>query len=335
MLRTYIIAEAGVNHNGRLDLALELVQKAKDVGADCIKFQTFKAEKLVTKTSPKAKYQLETTNVQESQFSMLKGLELPLEDYITIKKECERLEIDFISTPYDYDDVDFLDRLGVSQFKVASSQLTEVPFLKYIAGKGKPIIISTGMANLSEVFEATQAIKAINEKLTVLQCTTNYPSHIEEANILAMQSIKEACKVNVGYSDHVKNNYACYAATAMGAEIIEKHFTIDTNLEGPDHSCSLDPEGFKALVYGIRQIEASMGNGVKMPTKNEAANTYAMRRSIVSATHIKKGQILDKALLSFKRPANGIAPKHLEQLIGRKLKKDIEADQPLNWNDFE
>lgn len=335
MRRTYIIAEAGVNHNGRLDLALELVQKAKDVGADCVKFQTFKAEKLVTKTSPKAKYQLETTNAQESQFAMLKALELPLEDYNTIKKECERLEIDFISTPYDYDDVDFLDELGVSQFKVASSQLTEIPFLEYIAGKGKPIIISTGMATLSEVFEATQAIKAINEKLTVLQCTTNYPSHIEEANLLAMQSIKEACKVNVGYSDHVKNNYACYAATAMGAEMIEKHFTIDKNLEGPDHSCSLDPEGFKALVYGIRQIEASMGNGVKMPTKSEEANTYAMRRSIVSVTRIKKGQILDKTLLSFKRPANGIAPKHLKQLVGRKLKKDIEADQPLNWNDFE
>ena len=335
MNRTYIIAEAGVNHNGRLDLALELVNSAKESGADCIKFQTFKAEKLVTKKSPKAKYQLKTTNSEESQYSMLKKLELPTKDYFVIKNECERLKIDFISTPYDYDDVDFLDTLGISQFKIASSQLTEIPFLEHVAKKNKPIILSTGMADLSEVFEATQAIKKLNKKLIVLQCTTNYPSLIEEANILAMQSIKEACKVEVGYSDHVKNNFACFAATAFGAKIIEKHFTIDNKLEGPDHSCSLDPKGFKDLVHGIRQIEASLGDGIKSPTKSEEANTYAMRRSIVSVKKIYKGDIIKESFISFKRPSGGIPPKQINEVIGRRLKKDIESDQQLNWSDFE
>ena len=335
MSKIYIIAEAGVNHNGNLEMALDLIKKSKKAGADCVKFQTFKAENIVTESSPKAAYQLKTTSEQETQFSMLKSLELGYDAYLQIKKECENLAIDFISTPYHYDDVDFLDEIGVSQFKIASSQLTELPFLEYVAKKNRGIILSTGMASLSEVFEATQTIKAINSKLIVLQCTTNYPSLISEANINAMLAIKEACKVDVGYSDHVENNFACFAAAALGAKVIEKHFTLDKSLPGPDHVCSLDPNEFKEMVYGIRQIESALGNGIKLPTQNEKPNIFAMRRSIVAAHDINRGEVIKPSMLTFKRPFGGIEPKQINLLIGKKLKRNISYNEQVNWNDFE
>ena len=335
MSKIYIIAEAGVNHNGNLEMALDLIKKAKKPGADCVKFQTFKAENIVTESSPKAAYQLKTTSEQETQFSMLKSLELGYDAYLQIKKECENQAIDFISTPYHYDDVDFLDEIGVSQFKIASSQLTELPFLEYVAKKNRGIILSTGMASLSEVFEATQTIKSINSKLIVLQCTTNYPSLISEANINAMLAIKEACKVDVGYSDHVENNYACFAAAALSAKVIEKHFTLDKSLPGPDHICSLDPNEFKEMVYGIRQIESALGNGIKLPTQNEKPNIFAMRRSIVAAHDINRGEVIKQSMLTFKRPFGGIEPKQINLLVGKKLKRNISYNEQVNWDDFE
>lgn len=326
----YIIAEAGVNHNGDINLALDLVKKAKAVGADCVKFQTFKADKIVTANSPKAAYQLLTTDESESQYAMLKKLELGFEDYQLIQRKCQELEIDFLSTPYNLEDIDFLEKLGVTKYKVASGQLTETPFLEYLSKTKKELILSTGMAHMSEVFEAVATIRANgNDQITLLQCTTNYPSKIEDANILSMLAMKEACKVNVGYSCHVPNNYACYAAVSLGAQVIEKHFTLDKNMDGPDHSSSLSPEEFKELVHGIRCVEAAMGDGVKTPTTAEKNNTYGMKRSIVVLQDVDEGTVITEKMVGFKRPANGIPPKDLALVLGKKTRKALKKDDAL------
>ena len=287
MKKVFIIAEAGVNHNGQLDLAFQLVDKAVEIGADCVKFQTFKTENIVTKTSPKANYQMLVTDKSESQFDMLKKLELQKEDFKKIKAYCSQKGIQFLSTPYNAEDADLLNELGVEAFKIASGQLVELPFLKHVARFGKQMIISTGMANLSEVFAAVQAIRSVgNNDIIVLQCNTDYPSKIEETNIKAMLTMRDSIGVRVGYSDHVPNNYACYAAVALGAEVIEKHFTLDKNMEGPDHSCSLEPIEFKELIQGVRNVEKCLGTGIKTPSQSEKNNTYGMRRSLVARKHI-------------------------------------------------
>lgn len=332
----YIIAEAGVNHNGDINLALELIEQAKLAGADCIKFQTFKAEQIVTSSSPKAKYQLEVTDKNETQFEMLKKLELSMQDYGLLIKKCNELNIDFLSTPYNIEDVDFLEDLGVSGYKIASGQLTELPFLKYVAQKKKLMIISTGMANMAQVFDAVEAIRAEgNDNIVVLQCTTNYPSKIEDANLLAMNSMKEACKVRVGYSDHVQNNYACFASAALGAEIIEKHFTLDKNMSGPDHSSSLNPEEFKELVNGIRNIEKALGNGLKKPTLIELENSFGMKRSLVLNLDLPSGTILQAEHIGFKRPFNGLPPNMLENIIGKKITRNMSKDEALQFDCIE
>ena len=331
--KVYIIAEAGVNHNGELKIALEIIDKAKEAGANCVKFQTFKADQIVTKKSPKAEYQLNVTDKKESQFEMLKKLELKMEHYPILLSHCKKIGIDFMSTPYNFEDVDFLNSLEIDSFKIASGQLTEIPFLKYAARKMKRMIISTGMANMSDVFLAVQAIRGEgNEDIIVLQCTTNYPSKIEDSNLLSMLSIKEACKVKIGYSDHVENNYACLASVALGAEIVEKHFTLDKYMEGPDHSCSLEPDEFKELVLGIRNIELAMGDGVKIPTKAELENSNGMKRSIVAITKIKKGEIINSDQIGFKRPFNGLSPNMLPDILGKVALKDIERDEPIQLN---
>ena len=336
MNRTYIIAEAGVNHNGDLKMALQLIQEAKKAGADCVKFQTFKAEQIVTQQSPKAKYQLEVTSKSESQFEMLKKLELTLDDYRALLEECKRVGIDFLSTPYNKEDVDFLCGLNVSGFKIASGQLTELPFLTYAASKGKQMIISTGMATLAEVFAAVDTIrKAGNNDIIVLQCTTNYPSRIDDANLLAMISMREACKVRVGYSDHVQNNYACFASVALGAEVVEKHFTLDKNLPGPDHSSSLTPDEFSELVQGIRNIEASLGDGIKLPSQAEVDNTHGMKRSMVALADLSAGTIITESHIGFKRPLNGLHPNLLEQVLGKKLARPIKKDEAFQFNSIE
>lgn len=329
----YIIAEVGVNHNGNLDIALQLIDAACEIGADCVKFQTFKASQIVTQASPKAKYQIEVTDKNESQFEMLKKLELGFEDYKVLIKRCEQKGIDFLSTPYNKEDVDFLESLNVTGYKIASGQLTELPFLRYVANKQKTMIISTGMANLADVFLAVEAIRQQgNEDIVVLQCTTNYPSRIEDANLLAMSSIKEACKVRVGYSDHVENNYACFASVALGAEIVEKHLTLDITMEGPDHSSSLDPRQFKELITGIRNIEKALGTGFKTPSQIETDNSFGMKRSIVVLNDMKAGTIISEDDLGFKRPNNGLSPNMLELVLGKQLAKDVKKDESLQYS---
>lgn len=326
---TYIIAEAGVNHNGSVEIALELIKKAKEIGADCVKFQTFKTEEIVTLSAPKANYQLKVTDKDETQFQMLKKLELSQDSFKLLKDECDKIGIDFMSTPYSIRDLELLDGIGVGAFKIASGQLTEHYFLKKIAKKNKPIILSTGMGTLKEVSKAVKIIKKINSDITVLHCTTNYPSLIEDSNINAMLTIKEFCNVRVGYSDHVIDNYACYAAVSLGAEIIEKHFTLDKQMEGPDHSCSLNPLEFKTLINGIRSIEKSLGNGVKKPTLAEEKNIYGMRRGIVAIKKIRKGDLFSIENLGVKRPLVGMLPSEIENLFGKVASMDIENDEPI------
>ncbi len=326
--RVFIIAEAGVNHNGSVEMALKLVDKAKEIGADCVKFQTFQAEKIVTQSSPKAQYQLKVTDPGESQFKMLKALELKKEDFRTIKQHCEKTGIQFLSTPYNHEDADLLNDLGVTAFKIASGQLVELNFLKYVASFKKQMIISTGMANIAEVYEAVEAIKSTgNNDVIVLQCNTDYPSKIEDSNILAMNTMRDVLGVRVGYSDHVPNNYACYAAVALGATVIEKHFTLDKNLAGPDHSCSLESNEFKELIDGVRNIEKCLGTGIKTPSESEKKNIYGMRRSMVAKTSLTKGTILTEEHIGFKRPANGLAPKNIDLILGKKLSKDLQQDE--------
>ncbi len=329
----YVIAEAGVNHNGRLDLALELVRQAKSTGADCVKFQTFKAAQIVTPEAPKANYQLQVTDPGESQFDMLKKLELQTEDWQKIMALCAELEIQFLSTPYNKEDADLLADLGVDAYKIASGQLVETPFLDYVARKGKPMIISSGMATLAEVYEGVQAIRnAGNEDIILLQCTTNYPSSLEDANVQAMVSMAKAMDVTIGYSDHVPNNYACYAAVALGASLVEKHFTLDCTMEGPDHSSSLDVGGFSELVHGIRSVEASLGSPLKKPTAAEVANTQGMRRSLIALQPLTAGTIIEEKHLGYKRPATGIPPRMLWDVVGKAVRRDIPADVPISFD---
>lgn len=327
----FIIAEAGVNHNGDVDIALELVRKASEIGVDCIKFQTFKAASVITKGAPKAQYQIEVTNPNESQFEMLKKLELKHEDYLKILEECKKRKIIFLSTPYNEDDADFLNNLGVGAFKIASGQIVEHSFLEYVAKFGKPMILSTGMSTLAEVYEAVATIRNTgNQQIVVLQCTTNYPSRNEDANILAMKSMGLSLDVIIGYSDHIEENYACYASVSLGAKVIEKHFTLDRSMEGPDHKASLNVLQFQTLVEGVRKTEISLGKPVKTPSASEIRNIAGMRRSIVLKEGLKEGEILKEENMVFKRPATGISPVRKKDLIGKKAVTSIESDVPLS-----
>lgn len=332
----YVIAEAGVNHNGHLEMALQLVREAKRAGADCVKFQTFKAEAIVTRLAPKANYQLKGTDPGESQFDMLKRLELHEDDYRAIMALCERLGIQFLSTPYNFGDVDFLQGLDIKAFKIASGQLVESPFLKYVARIGKPLFVSTGMGTLEEVRRAVRAIRQTdNEKFVILQCTTNYPSAIEDSNVQAMVGMRERLGVLVGYSDHTSNDYSILAATALGATIIEKHFTLDKTLPGPDHSSSLEPDEFRVLVRGIREVEKSLGCSAKEPTVSERSNVTGMRRSIVALVDITAGETITREKLAFKRPATGLEPNMLPKLIGKRARIPISADTPIDKDAIE
>lgn len=336
MKRTYIIAEAGVNHNGDIKIAKELILKAKKVGADCVKFQTFKTESLISADAPKAEYQLKTTNPIQSQFDMLKSLELSYSDFSILFNLCKKSKIDFISTPYNFEDIDFLSDLGVDTFKIASGQLTELPFIEYAAKKNKKMILSTGMSSLSQIFDAVELIKKYSKKeISVLQCTTNYPSKIEEANLNCMKTIKSACDVKVGYSDHVIGNYACYSAVALGAKIIEKHFTLNKKMLGPDHSCSADPNEFENLVNGIREVEKTLGSKIKRPTVLESKNVQGMKRSLVAKSEIKKGEIFSLNNLTFQRPNKGLDVNFLEQIIGKKAKEVIKENEFIKMKNID
>jgi N-acetylneuraminate synthase/N,N'-diacetyllegionaminate synthase len=330
--RCYIIAEAGVNHNGNPEMARELVRAARKAGADAVKFQTFRAEALVVREAAKARYQLQTTDPGESQFEMLRKLELSHETQSELAMLCAEEGIEFLSTPYNFEDVDFLDALGVRAFKLASIHLVEPPFLRYVARKGKTMIVSTGMGTLEDVEEAVGVIRAVSGvPVILLQCTTNYPSPPEDANLRAMATMRDTLHLPVGYSDHTQSETCCVAAVAMGAMMIEKHFTLDTSLPGPDHSSAAAPEAFARLVARIRETERALGNGRKMPSAAEAANAPAMRRSIVAQRRIAAGEVIAAEALTLKRPGTGLAPRDWDRIVGRKAPRDIAPDEPLNF----
>lgn len=332
----FIIAEAGVNHNGDVGTAKALVKKAKRCSADCVKFQTFKSERVVLENAPKAKYQLSTTDPDESQIDLLKRLELPSESYEEIIDCCREHDIVFMSTPYNVEDVDFLDKLGVPIFKLPSICAAEPTFIRYVAEKGKPVILSTGMATLGEVEKAVTAFEETgNNQLILLQCTTNYPSRIEDANLLAMKTMRDAFNVLVGYSDHTQDDTACIISVALGAKVIEKHFTLDKELPGPDQSTSANPVEFSRLVKNIRNAEKSLGSTRKEPCAIEKKNAVGMRRSIVAKQNIDKGVALAIDMLTFKRPSTGIKPLYVVEIIGKSARRDIRVNSLIQWSDLE
>lgn len=330
----FVIAEAGVNHNGNIEIAKKLIDAAILSEADAIKFQTFKAENLVTKNAPKAQYQ-KTNTGDGGQYDMLKNLELSLQEHIILKDYCEKKGIIFISTPFDFESVNLLEKIDVPLYKVSSGDLTNIPLIKYIAKLKKPMIISTGMANLGEVEEAIGVVKETgNSQINLLHCTSNYPTNYEDVNLNAMITLKNTFKIPVGYSDHTIGIEVPIAAVAMGAQIIEKHFTLDKNMEGPDHKTSLNPEEFSQMVSNIRNIEKSFGDGIKRCNQSEEKSKFVSRKSIVARKLIKKGEIILADMIDFKRPEGGISPKYTESIIGSKALNDIQKDSFIKWNNI-
>ena len=321
-----IIAEAGVNHNGNLEMALRLVDSAAEAGADVVKFQTFKSEQVVSPVAPKAEYQVQTTGNAESQLEMVKKLELPPEAFQLIARRCVERGITFLSSPFDYDSVDLLEELGVVAYKTGSGELTNLPFLSYIAAKGKPIILSTGMANLDEVAVAVDAVKAAgNRDLVILHCVSNYPAAASSVNLRAMKTLEEEFGVPVGYSDHTEGIAVPIAAASLGACVIEKHFTLDCNLPGPDHRASLEPSQLAAMVRAVRTVEAALGDGVKRPAAEELSTASVARRSLVAAHDLPAGTVLAESMIAIRRPGTGLPPALLRQLVGRRLRQDLPA----------
>ncbi|MFC2034062.1 N-acetylneuraminate synthase [Chloroflexota bacterium] len=329
----FIIAEAGVNHNGDISLARKLIEMAKDAGADAVKFQTFKTEEVVTKSAGKAEYQKKTTGTKETQYEMIKKLELPEEAHFGLKSYADNRGIMFLSTPYDEGSVDFLSRLGVAALKISSADITNHPLLSYIAAKNLPVILSTGMSTLGEVEEALVVItKSGNDQVVLLHCNFNYPARIEDMNLRAMATIKQAFGFPVGFSDHTMGIEISLAAVAMGAVVIEKHFTLDRNMAGPDHRSSLEPDELKEMVSKIRNIEKALGSNIKKPTGPEIKNRLISRRSLVAGVIIEEGTIITGDMLKIKRPGTGIPPKYLNDVIGRKATKSIRQDELIIWN---
>lgn len=330
----FIIAEAGVNHNGDIHLAKKLVDMAKDCGADAIKFQTFKAEESTGACAEKAQYQKENDKTQESQLEMIKKLELPFEDFKKIQDYCSEKDIMFVSTPDGTESLNYLAKLNVPFIKVGSTEVTNLEFLKEIANKNKPIILSTGMSTLGEVETALNTIYSTgNKNVKLMHCTTDYPTDIEEVNLRAMITMKEAFKISVGLSDHTLGFEAAIAATALGAEFIEKHITLDRDMKGPDHKASMPPEEFKQYVKLIRNTEKLLGDGIKRPTDKEQEIMQQARRSILAARDLKKGAIIEEDMLAYKRPGYGIRPELSYILIGRELKRDLSKDEVIQWKD--
>jgi N,N'-diacetyllegionaminate synthase len=326
----FIVAEAGVNHNGNLEVAVQLVDEAAKAGVDAVKFQTFKADRLVTKTAVKAEYQLEVTGDDESQYEMLRRLELSADAHRQLMRRCKKRGILFMSTPFDKESADFLAELGVSVFKIASGEITNFPLLNHVANKGKPMIISTGMADLDEVKAAVNTVKESgNRQCVLLHCVSNYPADPEDINLRAMQTMKEIFGVPVGYSDHTLGIEVALAAVALGACVIEKHFTLDKNLTGPDHQASIEPNELASLVKGIRIVEDSLGHGRKEPAASEANTAEVARKSLVAAQDIPADTVLTKELITIKRPGTGLPPSLHSYLIGRTARRFIPAGTPF------
>jgi N,N'-diacetyllegionaminate synthase len=333
MPHVFIIAEAGVNHNGSLDLALRLIDAAKASGADAVKFQTFRADLLATQSAHKAPYQERTTPEAESQFEMLRRLELDAAAHQRLIDHCRQVGIQFLSSPFDAQSADLLATMDVPVYKIPSGEITNLPFLRHLARKGRPLILSTGMSTLGEVEEAVQVLQAAGAtRLTLLHCVTEYPAPYAEVNLRAMETLRTTFGLPVGYSDHTPGIDIAIAAVALGAEVIEKHFTLDRSLPGPDHAASLEPDELRQMVAAIRHVEVALGTGIKAPAPCELPNISVARKSVVAARALPKGHQLAAEDLGIKRPGSGLAPKLLPSLVGRTLRVDIGKDEIINWN---
>ena len=333
--RVFIIAEAGVNHNGSPDTAKALVRAASDAGADAVKFQTFKAEAIASQTARKASYQERTSRPDETQYAMLKKLELSVEVHQELMHLCDGLGIEFLSSAFDRDSADLLDELGVTQFKLGSGEITNLPLLVHVAAKRKPLILSTGMATLGEVEEAVEAITAAgNTRLTLLHCVTEYPAPVDEVNLNAMRTLKKAFGYPVGYSDHSDGSAVAIAAAALGAAVIEKHLTLKRGDPVPDHRASMEPDQFAAMVRAIRDVEMALGDGRKRPAPCELGNMIAARKSLVAACDIPAGTRLSQEMIAVKRPGSGIKPKYFDRVIGRTARRAIAADELIGWENL-
>lgn len=328
--KVFVIAEAGVNHNGSIHLAKKLIDVANDAGADAVKFQTFKADKLVSKDAQKANYQKETTDAQESQYEMIKKLELDMDTHKELIAYCKEKNIMFLSTPFDLDSIDLLNDLGLEIFKIPSGEITNLPYLRKIGSLQKNVILSTGMADIGEIEDALDVLVEAGTKkedITILHANTMYPTPMEDVNLKAMVTIGQTFNVAFGYSDHTLGIEVDIAAVAMGASCIEKHFTLDKTMEGPDHKASLEPDELKAMVKAIRNIEVALGSSIKKPSPSEKPNIQVARKSIVASKFIKKGEILSEENLAIKRPGNGISPMRWDEIIGSIAQKDYDVDE--------
>lgn len=330
MKEVFIIAEAGVNHNGSIEIAKRLIEEAAKAGANAVKFQSFRAEKLVTKNAQKASYQKETTGNDEGQYEMIKRLELDYHKHEELMDYAKEKGILFLSSPFDLESIDLLERLGLEIFKIPSGEITNYPYLVKIASLRKKIILSTGMANLSEIEDALEVLQKHGAKdITVLHCNTEYPTPMEDVNLSAMLTIRDAFKVPVGYSDHTEGIEIPIAAVAIGAKVIEKHFTLDKLMEGPDHGASLEPKELQAMVAAIRNIEQAMGNGKKTPSDSEKKNKAVVRKSIVAARDIREGELLTEENLTVKRPAGGLSPMRWREVLSQVAKRDFLEDEMI------
>jgi N-acetylneuraminate synthase len=332
----YVIAEAGVNHNGNAAQARALIDAAAEAGAQAVKFQTFRADKLVSKAAPKAEYQMSTTDPTESQFDMIRKLELGEDMHAGLMVHCMLKNITFLSSPFDEESASLLEKLNVSAFKIPSGEVINLAFLEHVAGFRKPILLSTGMSDLDEVERAVETIRSAgNEKLVVLHCVSNYPADPADANLLAMSAMEGAFDLPVGYSDHVPGNAVALAAVAMGACVIEKHFTLDKNMDGPDHKASAEPHELAELIRSIREVESALGDGEKRPADNEKSTAEAVRKSLVAARDLTEGTVLDAGMIAAKRPGTGLVPSRLDDIVGKKLKTDLAADTLIDLEDLE
>lgn len=328
--KVFIIAEAGVNHNGSIKLAKKLIDIAVEAKVDAVKFQTFKANNLVSKNAQKAEYQKQTTDSQESQFDMLKKLELDVETHKELISYCNGKKILFLSTPFDHDSIELLNDLGLQIFKIPSGEITNLPYLRHIGSLNKKVILSTGMANIGEIEDALDILidaGTKKENITVLHANTMYPTPMEDVNLKAMVTIGNTFEIVYGYSDHTLGIEVDIAAVAMGASCIEKHFTLDKTMEGPDHKASLEPEELIAMVKAIRNIELALGSSIKKPSKSETPNIQIARKSIVAKTTINRGEILSEENLSIKRPGNGTSPMRWDEVVGTIASKDYQEDE--------
>jgi len=328
-LKTMIIAEAGVNHNGSLDTAKELIYQAAIAGADLVKFQTFSTAKLLTVDAPKATYQIDSNQPSTSSYQMLENLELSEDDHKELIKECQKHDIEFFSTAFDETSLSFLLDLGMSKIKIPSGEITNKPFLEFISQFNLPVIMSTGMADMHDIECALEVLsrkELKRENITILHCTSQYPANIEDVNLLAIQSIKNKFGLNVGYSDHTLGYEASLAAVCLGASIIEKHITLDSNMTGPDHKASMEPDAFKAMVSSIRNIELGLGDGIKRPIDGEYEMRLIARKSLVAKQQIKKGEVFTLDNLTVKRPGHGISPMRIDDLLGTHSKYSFKEN---------